>query len=123
MECRNRARRHTPRDGAIRRNRNANRLAVMALVGNPARSGRVIRASGDLNRNAAGGATGADDDDGDEFPSHDRDLGKQRESAYTGSTRDALSACADDIKALWGDPTIQSMLTKKKVRLEEGPGL
>ena len=42
---------------------------------------------------------------------------------YAGSSKDILSACMEDIKALWVDPTVQAMLTRRKVRLEEGPGL
>ena len=42
---------------------------------------------------------------------------------YAGSSRDVLSEYAEDIKVLWTDPIVQAMLTRRKVRLEEGPGL
>ena len=34
-----------------------------------------------------------------------------------------LAACAEDIKALWGDPVVRAVLAEKKVRVEEMSGL
>lgn len=34
-----------------------------------------------------------------------------------------LHACADDIKKLWHDPTIQTLLEMQKLRIEEVAGL
>lgn len=38
---------------------------------------------------------------------------------------DIISSCAEDMAALWADPDIRAVLTRRKLktRLEEGPGL
>lgn len=37
--------------------------------------------------------------------------------------QEALTACAPAMRALWGDPAVREVLRKRKIRLEEGPGL
>ena len=38
---------------------------------------------------------------------------------------DVISSCAEDMAALWADPDVRAVLTRRKLktRLEEGPGL
>lgn len=38
---------------------------------------------------------------------------------------DIISSCAEDMAALWADPDVRAVLTRRKMqtRLEEGPGL
>jgi hypothetical protein len=36
---------------------------------------------------------------------------------------EVLASLKDDIKALWEDPTVKEMLNRRKVRIEDAPGL
>jgi guanine nucleotide-binding protein alpha-1 subunit len=36
---------------------------------------------------------------------------------------EVIASCAEDMKAIWEDPTIRSLLDKRQVRLDETPGL
>lgn len=36
---------------------------------------------------------------------------------------EVIAECKDDIKALWEDPTVNEMLNRRKVRIEDTPGL
>jgi hypothetical protein len=36
---------------------------------------------------------------------------------------EVIASCADDMKAIWEDPTVRSLLDKRQVRLDEAPGL
>ena len=37
--------------------------------------------------------------------------------------QEVLNSCRKDIMALWGDPTVKGILRRRKIRLEEFPGL
>ncbi len=54
--------------------------------------------------------------------------GRPQSAGTTGQeTQDesqaVLNQCRDDMIALWNDPTVRDVLRKRKVRLEESPGL
>ena len=36
---------------------------------------------------------------------------------------DIIASCTGDMNALWLDPEVKALLDRKKMRLEEGPGL
>lgn len=57
-----------------------------------------------------------------------RSLGRPLSAGTTGQeTQDesqvALHECRDDMMALWNDRTVRDVLRKRKIRLEESPGL
>ena len=54
--------------------------------------------------------------------SFDRGMQKRRESDEK-ETAGVLASCADDIKALWKDETVQATLKKRRIRLDLMPGL
>jgi guanine nucleotide-binding protein subunit alpha len=51
-------------------------------------------------------------------PANSRSHGSDRDEA-----QEALNACAPAMMALWADPGVRAVLRRRKVRLEEGPGL
>ena len=52
----------------------------------------------------------------------EKGLAKRKES-HEKETTGVLASCADDIKALWRDETVQEMLRRRRVRLDLMPGL
>ncbi|KAJ3537598.1 hypothetical protein NM688_g6657 [Phlebia brevispora] len=46
----------------------------------------------------------------------------RRRSSAENNTAEVLASCADDIKALWRNETIQAMLKKRRIRLDLMPG-
>lgn len=48
---------------------------------------------------------------------------KQRRASEESETAGVLASCADDIKALWKNETVQTMLRKRRMRLDLMPGL
>jgi guanine nucleotide-binding protein alpha-1 subunit len=55
-------------------------------------------------------------DNGDVGPS-------QRSKDLEEEVLEILASCRDDIKSLWEDPTVHEMLSRRKIRLEDAPGL
>lgn len=51
----------------------------------------------------------------------EKELSRRR--AEENETAGVLASCADDIKALWGDETVQAILRKRRIRLDLMPGL
>lgn len=50
--------------------------------------------------------------------------GSQRKGKNVeGDLSEIISSCRDDMKALWEDPVIGEMLNRRKVRIEDAPGL
>ncbi len=47
----------------------------------------------------------------------------RRRNSEENETAEVLASCADDMKALWKDETIQEMLKRRKLRLDLMPGL
>lgn len=36
---------------------------------------------------------------------------------------EVLASCKEDIKTIWDDPTVKEMLNRRKIRIEDAPGL
>ena len=49
--------------------------------------------------------------------------GRRSKEVQMRETADILAGCADDMKAIWEDPTIRDMLLRKGLRMETTPGL
>jgi guanine nucleotide-binding protein subunit alpha len=48
--------------------------------------------------------------------------GKRREEDVDEAT-EVIASCADDIRELWGDEVVRSILKRRRIRLEDGGGL
>jgi guanine nucleotide-binding protein subunit alpha len=60
------------------------------------------------------------------FPSQHQERTQRTQRTQQHQEQDpqeALTACAPAMHALWGDPAVREVLRKRKIRLEEGPGL
>jgi len=61
------------------------------------------------------------------FPTSARPNSIDDDSTSTATSRDeaqqVLNACYGDITALWSDPFVREILRRRKIRLEESPGL
>ncbi|KAI0354208.1 G-alpha-domain-containing protein [Trametes cingulata] len=44
------------------------------------------------------------------------------QDAQMRETADIIAGCADDMKAIWADPTVREMLQRKGIRMEATPG-
>lgn len=57
--------------------------------------------------------------------SGDRQEGGLRTSSEMEARRatEVIASCAEDMKALWEDETVQEMLRRRRVRLDDAPGL
>ena len=62
----------------------------------------------------AGGAGGAGGGQG---------AGRRSKEVQTRETAEILAGCADDMQAIWEDPTVREFLARKGVRMEATPGL
>ena len=49
--------------------------------------------------------------------------GRRSKDIQMRETADILAGCADDMKAIWEDPTVREMLLRKGIRMETTPGL
>ncbi len=53
----------------------------------------------------------------------DGGLSPVKDNDPEGETASALASCRDDIKALWEDDIVSEALSRRKVRIEDEPGL
>lgn len=53
----------------------------------------------------------------------DGGLSPVKDNDPDGETASVLASCRDDIKALWEDDIVLEVLSRRKVRIEDDPGL
>lgn len=77
-------------------------------------------------KNPSGSVANGKQDSGNSSPttptSTTRNNGKAKQTEEEEIV-EVIASCRDDIKALWEDDIVAEVLNRRKVRLEDGPGL